>query len=71
MFLCISSTFFVCLGFFVQLKNVYGNFTMTSQGLQMLTYARPSWPLSSEGSLMCHTYCDTGHPFVMVISEDP
>ena len=19
----------------------------------------------------CHTYCDTGHPFIMVISEDP
>ena len=24
----------------------------------------------SEGSLECHTYCDTGHPFIMVISED-
>ena len=24
-----------------------------------------------EGSLACHTYCDTGHLFVMVISEDP
>ena len=22
--------------------------------------------LSSEGSLACHTYCDTVHPFVMV-----
>ena len=21
-----------------------------------------SWPLSSEGSSACHTYCDTGHP---------
>ena len=29
------------------------------------------WPLSSKGSLECHTYCDTGHPFIMVISEDP
>ena len=29
------------------------------------------WPLSSEGSLTslaCHNYCDTGHPFIMVIS---
>ena len=25
-----------------------------------LTYARHSWPLSSKGSLACHTYCDTG-----------
>ena len=23
------------------------------------------------GSLVCHTYRDTGHPFIMVISEDP
>ena len=30
-----------------------------------------SWNfLSNEGSLACHTYCDTGHPFIMVISED-
>ena len=29
------------------------------------------WPLSSEGSLTRHTYCDTGLPFIMVISEDP
>ena len=29
------------------------------EGLQILTYARHSWPLSSEGSLPCHTYCDT------------
>ena len=35
------------------------------------------WPLlSTHGQwavrvLWCHTYCDTGHPFKMVISEDP
>ena len=22
-------------------------------------------------SLACHTFCDTGHPFIVVISEDP
>ena len=27
------------------------------------------WPLSSEGSLACHTYCDTRHLFIMVISD--
>ena len=41
------------------------------EGLQILTNARHSWPLSSEGSLACHTYCDTGHPFIVVISENP
>ena len=30
-----------------------------------------SWSLSSEGSLTCHTYCDAGLPFIMIISEDP
>ena len=29
--------------------------------LQILTYAWNFWPLSSEGSFACHTYCDTGH----------
>ena len=29
------------------------------------------WPLSSGGSLACHLYSDPGHPFIMVISEDP
>ena len=35
-----------------------------------MTYARHSWQLSSEGSLACLTYCDTGHPYIMVISDD-
>ena len=49
----------------------YGDVTIAREGLQILTNARHSWPLSSEGSLTCHTYCDTGLPFVMFISEDP
>ena len=49
----------------------YGDLTITVEGLQILTYARHSWPLSSEDSLTCHTYCDTGHPFIMFISENP
>jgi hypothetical protein len=32
-------------------------------GLQILAYARRSGPLSREGSLSCHTYCDTGPRF--------
>ena len=31
---------------------------------------RYSLGLNSGGSLACHTFCDTGHPFKMVISED-
>ena len=36
-----------------------------------VTIARHSWSLSSEGSLTCHTHCDTGLPFILVISKDP
>ena len=49
----------------------YGDVNITGEGLQILTNALHSWQLSSERSLACHTYCDTGHPFIMVISEDP
>ena len=49
----------------------FGDVTIAGERLQILTYARHSWPLSSEGSLTCHIYYDTGHPFMMVISEDP
>ena len=42
-----------------------------NRGLQILTYAQPLWPLSSQGSLASYIYCDTGHPFIMAISVDP
>ena len=41
--------------------------TITGEGLQILINDRHLWPLSSEGSLACHTYCDTGQPFIMVL----
>ena len=49
----------------------YGDVTIDGEGLQILTCARHSWPLSSEGYLAFHIYCDTGHPFLVVISKDP
>ena len=44
----------------------YGDVTIAGEGPQILIYARHSWPLSSEGSLACHTYhyMYTGHPFI-------
>ena len=42
----------------------------TGEGLQIFTFARHAWPMSTEGSLMCHTYCDIGHLNIMVISKD-
>ena len=49
----------------------YGDVIIAGEGMQILTYDRHLWPMSSEGSLTCHTYCDTDLPFIMVISEDP
>ena len=65
---------FVCLEFIVQLERIfhsYGDVTIAGERLQILTFARHSWLLSSEGSLTCHTNCGTCLPFILVISEDP
>ena len=71
-FVCLFVCLFVC-GFKSHTRIIYsyGDATTTSEGLQILTYARHSWQLSSYGSLACHTHCDTGHPFIMIISEYP
>ena len=60
-------------GFTSQSKMIHsdGDVTITGEGLQSLSYTLHSWLLICEGSLECHTYCDTGQPFIMVISEDP
>jgi hypothetical protein len=39
-------------------------------GLQILAYARRSGSLSREGSLSCHTYCDTGPRFIQSHPKD-
>ena len=68
-------TIHVCLLFgifFIFIFYSYGDVTISSEVLQILIYTRHSWTLSSEGTLACHTYYyNTGHPFIMVISEDP
>ena len=51
--------------------HTYWEVTIAGEGLQIFTFAQHSWLLSSEGFLTFHTYCDLGHPFIMVISEDP
>jgi hypothetical protein len=40
------------------------------QGCKFLAYARRSGPLSREGSLSCHTYCDTGPRFIRSDPKD-
>ena len=47
---------FVCLWFssHSRIFNSYGDDKFTGEGLQILTCARHSCPLSSDGSLVCH-----------------
>ena len=63
---------FACLWFSSHLRSFhsYENVTIADVGLKIFTYSPHSWPLNSDGSLAYHTYCDTGHPFIIVISED-
>jgi hypothetical protein len=51
--------------FHVPLKNfhLYGDVTITSEGLQNLGLCSTLRPFSREGSLSCHTCCDTGPRF--------
>ena len=64
---CLFVCLFVCLEFLVPLEN-FSHIWRRHAGevLQIVTYARHLWPLSSEGSSACHTYCDTGHPFIKI-----
>ena len=58
---------FVCLGLMSHSRifHTYGDITNTGEGLYTASMA-----LNCEDSLACHTYCDTVHPFIMVIFED-
>jgi hypothetical protein len=40
-------------------------------GLQILDLCLALAAFSSEGSFMCHTYCDTGPPFLRSYPKDP
>ena len=65
-----SSLFLFVFSSHSRIFHSFEDVTIAGEGLQILTYARHFWPLSSEGSLACYTCCDTGHPFMMVISDD-
>ena len=59
-------------GFFRQTRDFchsHGHVTITGERLQIMTNATHLWALSSEDALMCHIYCGTAHPFVLVISK--
>ena len=72
-FTLLTEKMIVCLRFLVQLENftLIGDVTISGEGLQIMTYDRHLWPMSNEGYIACYTYYDTGHPYILVISEDP
>ena len=46
--------------------------TITGEGLQILTYTRHSWPLSSEGSLTCHNFFkELGQSRLVIVPDLP
>ena len=56
--------FFLFWGFSFRSRIFHSYGDVTGEGLQILTYARHSWPLTSDGYLACRTYCDTAHPLL-------
>ena len=65
---------FVCLLFlrvFMSHSRIFHSNGDVTTASEISTYTRHLRPLSNEGSLALHAYCDTGHPFMIFISEDP
>ena len=70
----LTYSLFVCLFGVFRPTREFFTYMETSpwpvKGLQILTYPLHSWQLSSKVSLAYHTYCDTGHTFIMAIPKD-
>ena len=65
-----DSAIFVCLfGFFAPFKNFSLIWRHHNCRCRATNFDLCSWPLRSDGSLACHTYCVKG-TFYMVISND-
>ena len=69
---CLFVCLFVCLGFFVPLENLLLIWRRHYYRWRATTYFDICSALKDiEQWATCHTYCDTGQMFIMVISEDP
>ena len=68
---------FVCLFVYLEFIVPLENFSLIWRRkhcrwrAEILIFARHSWPLSGEGSLTFHTFCNTGLPLIIVTSDDP
>jgi hypothetical protein len=68
------STLFVCLFCFESHEQFFSylvTVTITSDRAANLDLCLALTAYSSEGSFTCHTYCDTGPPFLRSYSKDP
>jgi hypothetical protein len=62
---------FVCFESHEQFFSNLATVTINGDGAANLDLYLALTAFSSEGSFTCHTYCDTGPPFLKVISERP
>ena len=68
---CLLVCFRVFFSSHLRIFYSYEDVTIVGEGLQIFTNAWHSWSLSSESNFACHIFCDTVHPFIISISEDP
>ena len=71
--LYLAIAFFVCMGIIVPRENF--SLIWRHQHYHLRAANFDLWmalmAIEHYSFLQCHTYCDTRHPFIMVISEDP
>jgi hypothetical protein len=62
---------FVCFESHEQFFSYLATVTITDDGAANLVLCLALTAFSSEGSFTCHTYCDTGPPFLRSYPKDP
>ena len=69
---CSVDCLFGVFPFHSRFFRLFGRITITGEGQPTTNFDLYSalMAMSSEVSLLCHTYCDISQPFIMVISED-
>jgi hypothetical protein len=65
------STLFVCYEWHKQFFSYLATVTITGDRAANLDLCFVFTAYSSEGSFTCHTYCDTGPPFLRSYLKDP
>jgi hypothetical protein len=69
--LCFITHLVVCFESHEQFFSYLATVTITGDGAAKLDLCWALTAFSSEGSFTCHTYCDTGPPFLRSYPKDP